>query len=149
MASFALYKTSHPRFMTSNHHFYYITPTVFDIISTVSMSSHPMYWWYHTKWIFEISRAIYDGIISILYDMTATIWHHNHCIHDITFPTYDITSRVYDISSLIPVTSQTLCEYMSTIFKIKHTVLRQYTHYIWNHNLHMCICVITHTVSMI
>ena len=54
VASFALYKTSHPRFMTSSHHFYDITPTIFDSISTVSLSSHPLYWWYHTNWISEI-----------------------------------------------------------------------------------------------
>ena len=38
--------------------FYDITPTIFDIISTVSVSSHPIYWWYHTNWIFEISSAL-------------------------------------------------------------------------------------------
>ena len=42
-----------------------------------------------------------------------------------------------------------LCEYISTIFNIKQTAQRQYNPYIWNHNLHMCICVITHTVLMI
>ena len=35
VASFALYKTSHPRFMTSRYHCYDITPTIFDIVSTV------------------------------------------------------------------------------------------------------------------
>ena len=37
VANFALYKTSHPHFMTSNHRFYDITPTIFDIVSTVSL----------------------------------------------------------------------------------------------------------------
>ena len=89
---FALYKTSHPRFMTSNHHFYDITPTIFDSISTVSVSSHPMYWWYHTNWIFEISSAIYGDIISIVYDITAL----NVCHHTNSF--YDKTSFVYRTS---------------------------------------------------
>ena len=31
----------------------------------------------------------------------------------------------------------------------KQTVQRQYNPHIWNHNLHMCICVITHTVLII
>ena len=66
MASFAQYKTSHPHFMTSNRHFYDITPTIFDIISTVSVSSHPLYWWYHTNCIYEISSNIYSHIISIV-----------------------------------------------------------------------------------
>ena len=69
---FALYKTSHPHFMTSSHHFYDITPTIFDMVSTVSVSSHLLYSWYHTNWIFEISSALYDDIISIVYDNTAT-----------------------------------------------------------------------------
>ena len=109
VASFALYKSSHPHFMTSDHRVYVITPTIFVIRSTVSVSSHPLYGWYHTKCINEITSTIIHDIISILYDMTATVWHHNHCIHDIRFPTYDITSRVYDILSPIPVTWQTLC----------------------------------------
>ena len=32
---------------------------------------------------------------------------------------------------------------------MKHTGLRQYNHYIWHHTLHVCVCVITLTVSMI
>ena len=40
--SFALYKTSHPHFMTSNHDVCIITATIFDIVSTVSLSSHPL-----------------------------------------------------------------------------------------------------------
>ena len=43
VASFALYKTSPPHFMTSNHRVYIITPTIFDIVPTVSVSSHPLY----------------------------------------------------------------------------------------------------------
>ena len=109
VASFELYKTSHPHFMTSDHHVFLITPTILDIMSTVSVSSPPLYWKYHTKCISEITSAIIHDIMSILYAMKATVWHHNYCIHDIRFPTYDITSRVYDISSPIPVTSQTLC----------------------------------------
>ena len=89
--------------------FFVTLPTILVIVSTVSVSSPPLYWWYHTNSISEITSAIIHNIICILYLMTATVWHHNHCIHDIRFPTYDITSRVYDISSPIPVTSQTLC----------------------------------------
>ena len=109
VASFALYKTSHAHFMTSDHRVFVTTPTIFDIVSTVSVSSPPLYWWYHTNCISEITSAIIHDILTILYLMAATVWHHNHCIHDIRFPTYDITSRVYDISSAMPVTSQTLC----------------------------------------
>ena len=80
LASFAIYKTSYPRFMTSSHNFYDVTPTVFDMVSSVSVSSHPLYWWYHTNSVFEISSAIYDDIISILYDIAATecVSSHQH-----------------------------------------------------------------------
>ena len=74
--SLALYKTSHPHFMTSNHRGYVITPTILDIMSTLSVLSHPLYWWYHTNRISEITSAIIHDIIYIVCDMTATIWHH-------------------------------------------------------------------------
>ena len=149
VASFVLYKTSHAQFMTSNHRVY-VSTTMFDIVPTLSVSSHPLYSWYHTNFISEITSAKIHDIISLVYGMTATVWHHNHGIHDITFPTYDITSRVYDISSpYMWHHSHYVCEYMSTIRNIKHRVLRQYNRYMWNHNFHICICVITQTVSMI
>ena len=72
VASFALYKTSHPHFMISNHRVFLITPTIFYIMSTVSVSWHPVYWWYHTKCISEITSSIIHDIISIVYEMTAT-----------------------------------------------------------------------------
>ena len=87
MESFALYKTSHPHFMTSKHHFY-------DITHTISVSSHPLYWWYHTNCIYEISSNIYHDIISIVYNITFTIFVtsqpqylclHTHTFDDITF----------------------------------------------------------------
>ena len=109
VASFALYKTSHPYLMTSDHHVFLITPAILDSVSNVSVSSPPLYWWYHTNCISEVTSSLIHDIISILYDMTTTVWLHNHCIHGIRFPTYNITSMVYDISSSIPVTSQTLC----------------------------------------
>ena len=73
VASFALYKTSHKHFMTSDQHVFLITPTILDIVSTVFVSSLPLYWWYHTNCISEITSTIIHDIICILYDMTATV----------------------------------------------------------------------------
>ena len=137
------FMSSQPLYLTSCH--------------TVSVSSHPLYWWYHTNCISEIKSTIVHNIISIVYDMTPSVWHHNHCFHGIRFPTYHITCRIYDMSSPKAVTSQTLYLWIYlTIFNIKHMVLRQYTNiyiyiyiYIYIHNLCMCICGITHTVVMI
>ena len=88
-----------------------ITTTIFDIVSTLSLSSHPLYWWYHTNWIYEISSTIYDGIISIVYNIIFTIfvtsqplylcltpplsmiwhplyvWHYNHYMFYIIYTT--------------------------------------------------------------
>ena len=89
--------------MTSNHHFYEITPTIFDIVSTISLSSHPLYSWYHTNCIYEISSAIYDDIISIVYNIIFTrfvtsqplnLCHHNHSF-DVTSPFVCMTSHRY------------------------------------------------------
>ena len=112
----------------------------------VDVSSHPLYWWYHTNCISEITSAMVHNIISIVYDMTHTVWHHNHCFHGIRFPTYHITSRIYDMSSPIAVTSQTPCLWIHvTIFNIKHMVLRQYTN-IYEITTSVCVSVGSHTL---
>ena len=72
--------------------FYDITPTVFDIVSTLFLSPLPLYWWYHTKYIYEIPSSIYVDIISIVYNKIFTIFvpsqplpvSHTHTFHDIT-----------------------------------------------------------------
>ena len=93
--------------MTSNHCFYDIIPTIFDILSTVSVSSHPLFWWYHTNCIYEISSAIYHDIISIVYDMTPTgsvsshphfQWYHTLCMYDITRIICIISYTIYKAS---------------------------------------------------
>ena len=133
MASFALYKASHPHFLTSSYHFYDITPTILDIVSTVSVSSHAHYWWYHTNWISEISSAIYDDIISIVYDITATecVSSHPHFQQYNTFCIQDITP---------------------TICIISYTPIKHHVHILWHHITflwhHMyCIHDITSIIS--
>ena len=97
--------------MKSNHHFYNITPTIFDIISTHFLPPHPLYWWYHTNWIYEISSSIYVDIISIVYKNIFTIFffHHSHCTCDShqIFPWYH-TLCIYDLAPTICLTSDTL-----------------------------------------
>ena len=157
VASFALYKTSHPHFMTSNHGLYVITPTILDIVSTVSVSPHPLYWWYHTNCISEITSAIIHNIISILYDMTDTVRHHNHCIHDIKLPTYDISYRVYDVSSPIHLTSHKLRLWIHVNYishqthgakTIQPLYLKSQPPYVYLCVHTHCINDITHTVFM-
>ena len=149
--------TSHPHFMTSSDLLYVFTPTIFEIVSTVYVSSHPLYWWHHTNCISDITSAIIPDIISIVYDMTAAVWHHNDCIHDIRFPTYDSTSRVYDISSPIPVTSQTLCSWINVNYNkhqthcakiIQPLYLKSQPPYVYLCDHTQCVNDITHTVFM-
>ena len=142
-----------------------LSPTIFDITGTVSVPLHPLYKWHHNKYGNHHTWHTYD-IMNTQHDITFTLYdinphhlrYHNHGFHEIRSPIYDIRSTVYGISSPIPVTSQSLylkhhthygCEFISTIFKIKHTVLRWYNHYIWYHTLHICICVITPTLLVI
>ena len=137
-----LYLTSHPLYSASQPLYLCCHTHCINRSQQFWKLSHLAHIWHHTH-----STWHHNHTFDII---TQYLWHHSHCIHDIRYPTYDITSRVYDISSPIAVTSRlNLCEYISTIFNIKHTGQKQYNHYIWNHNLHMCIHVITHTVSMI
>ena len=87
-----------------------ISPTIFDITVTVSVSSQDgthicidvsPYWWHHNKCVSHHTWHTYD-IIPNLYPITFTLydindhvlWHHIHGIHDIRSPLYDITSTL-------------------------------------------------------
>ena len=54
-----VFMSSHPLYLTS-------CPLCVDV------SSHQLYWWYHTNCISEITSAIIHDIISSVYDMAAT-----------------------------------------------------------------------------
>ena len=165
MTSYPIYMISPILFHENKTTIHPISPTVFDITATASVWSHLLYQCPHNKYGSLHTWPTYDIINTLhhikfrLYDINHQyLGYHKHCIHDIRYPIYDITSTVYDISSSISVTSQPLylyhnthydCEYISTIFGMKHTVLRQYNHYMWHHTLHVCVCVITPTLSMI
>ena len=123
------------------HHRHYIcvvTPIVSMTSQQVWKSSHLAYVWHHEHSTWHHIHTLWHQSSSFMtsqpqrsWDQIAYIWHQ---------------VTVYGISSPIPVTSQSLylkhqthygCEFTSTIFKIKHTVLRWYNHYIWYHTLHI------------
>ena len=145
VASFPLWKTSHPHFMTSNHRVYVITASIFDILSTVSVSSHLLYWWYHTNCNSEITSTIVHNIICIVYDMTPTVWHHNHCFHGIRFPACHITSGFMRCRPYSADITETMLWIHVNIFNIKHMVLRQYTD-IYVITTSVCVSVWSHTL---
>ena len=101
--------------MKSNHHFYDITPTIFDIISMVFLSPHPLYWWYHTNFIYEISSSIYADLLSIVYNNIFTIFvasRHCTCVSHPLFPWYH-TLCIYDLAP-------TICLISDTLYKVSH-----------------------------
>ena len=125
MASFALYKTTHPHFMTSNHHFYDITPAVFDIVSTLSLSSHPCIDDI-TPTVFMRSHPMYMTTSYPLYITTYALdmWHHSHCIcvsHQL-FPWYH-TLCMYNITPTMCLTSYTLYKASRPHFMTSHHII--------------------------
>ena len=95
VASFALYKTSHPHILTSNHHFEDITPTILDIVSTVSVSSLQHYRWYHSHYMYDNTSSIYETFCKLY------LWHHTHHVwqHN-TVSWLHHTRHMYDIIAL-------------------------------------------------
>ena len=106
--------------MKLNHHFYDITPTIYDTILRLFLSPHPLYWWYHINCIYEISSSIYVDSISIVYNNIFTIF----------------------------VPSQPLYLCLTSILSIiSHPLYIWYlTHCIWYHN--QCICLVTPSLLM-
>ena len=113
--------------MKSNHHFHDITPTIFDIVSTLFLSPHPLYWWYHINCIYEISSSIYVDIISIVYNNIFTIFVPSQalylCLHPL-FPWYH-TLCIHDLATNISLTSDTL-------YKVSHPQFMTSRHIIYD-----------------
>ena len=150
MAFFALYKTLHPRFMTSSHQFYDITPAIFDIWSTLSV--------HHIHCIDDIkpteflrSHPLYMTTSYPLY-MTSqplNMSHHAHSFNDITLfvcrtwhPLY-VKYHIHSIKHHVHI-----LWHHTTLFIISYALYSwHHHHYIWN-GVH-CICVIPMTLLMI
>ena len=115
--------------MKSKHHFYDITPNIFYIVLMLFLSPHTLYWWYHTKSIYEISSSIYADIISIvLYTTTYSrcLYHHSHCtcVSHPHFPWYH-TLCIYDIA-------HTTCLASDTLYKVSHPPFMTSRHIIYD-----------------
>ena len=148
----SLYDLNPPCLCHHTHYIWHRVHCICVITSTVLMISHQLYFW---DLIHYNSRHHIHCILRDRHSMTSEplhswhqipyIWHHLQVSLHITSPPGFTSSRPLYLWHH----RHYVCKYMSTIFIIKHTVQRQYNHYIWNHNLPMFICVITHTVSMI
>ena len=164
--------TSHTVYLWYHNNIYNINATAFMKTQQLYLTSHPLDLTSQPRYLCCNTRCI-DAITKIMEVIplgtgmkSYTHWMTSQSHFMTSFLSiYDITTTEFMTSDLLPMTSPPgfmtshplylwhyrhyVCEYISSIFNIKHTMQRQYNHYIWNHNLHMCICVITHTVSMI
>ena len=136
VASFALYKTSQPQFLTSNHHFEDITPTILDIVSTVSVSSHQLCRWYHSPYMYDIISSICETFCPLyLWHHTHCVWHHNPlCFLHHTRHMYDIICTTEDVTSTLSL--------QATIFMTSHA-LQAWHHTPCIRHRTNCIFVIT------
>ena len=129
VASFALYKTSHPHFLTSNHHFEDITPTILDIMSIVSVSSLQHYRWYHSHYMYDITSSIYETFCPLY------LWHHTHHVwQHKTVSWLDHNRHMYDKICATEDVTSTL-SHQATVFMTSHRLQA------WHHNT----CIRYHT----
>ena len=161
MAQYAMYMTSHPWFMTSQHSMYYIS-LLYLISNWLYLTTLPLYLCHHTQ--------IINHIIPIVCMITQAqyIWHHMNT-YDITSTLYDIT-KPYDIHTncihvttpRIPVIASTVAGLLLTVYwlyhicnmcDIKPTIcMTSYEFYVTSQHLFMisqdCIHDITSTLFM-
>ena len=109
-----------------------ISPSISDTISTVSVSSNPVYQLHYTHSLYDITHYMYD-ITFTMHDITWTlcnftpiyVWHHTQYMYGIIFSIYDITH---------------------TVSWKRNNFTWHLTHSVWHHS--HCICVATPTLSM-
>ena len=113
---------------------YVIKSTLSDLMSTVSVSSHPLYQWYHSHYmyitssIWEISYPLY------LWHHTCCVWHHNPvCWWHHTRHMYDIICTTEDVTSAL--------SHQTTLFMTSHPLQA------WHHT--HCIRCYTHSIFVI
>ena len=122
--------------LTSNHHVEDIIPTILDIVSIVSVSSHQLYQWYHSHYMYDITSNICEIFCPLyLWYRTHYVWHHNPvCWLYHTRPMYDIICTTEDVISTL--------SHQATIFMTSNPLQEwHHTPYIRQHN--NCIFVIT------
>ena len=117
--------------------------------ATISMTSHPLQAWHHTRCIRHCTNSIFvitnSPVLShpLLYDITPTICVTLYALYITLYPllmsshysTYDSTNLTYEYTSsmqfkiyTIPLTSQSLvCVITPTVFRASHPL------FIWHH----------------
>ena len=124
MTSYALHMTSHLFIYYIKSTIADITSTISDLTSTPSVSSHPLYRWYHSHSMYDLHYiCTTDDITSPLSHQTTAFvmshplqaWHHtnffrhhSHCIFVMTTSPLISYPLLYDIIPTLCVTSYAL-----------------------------------------
>ena len=69
-----------------------ITPTILDITSSVSVSSHQQYRWYHSHYVYDITSSICETSCPLYLSHRTHYVHHTRYMYDFIFPPEDIIS---------------------------------------------------------
>ena len=134
MEVYALYMTSHPWFMTSQHSIQFIS-LLYRISNWIYLKTHPLHLFIHTQ--------IIDHITPIVCVITQAqyAWHHVNT-YDIKSTLYDITPRydihiicIHIITPRIPVIASTVPELFLTVYCLEHfcNMCDIKPLYIWHH----------------
>ena len=115
MAHYALYMTSHPRFMTSQHSIHYIS-LLYLISNWLYLTALPLYLCHHTQIINHITHIVhmttqaqYVSHLTNTYDIISTL--------DDIIPRYDLhTHCIHVITPRIPVIASTAAELLLTVY---------------------------------
>ena len=115
LAQYALYMTSHPQIMTSQHSTHdlkaiisHLTLIISDSTNTVSLSSHPDYRSYNP-------HCMYDNTGTYEY-----IWHHIHSLWYHTTLRHQ-THSIHLITPRIPVIASTVAGPLLIVYWLYHT----------------------------
>ena len=119
MAHYALYRTSHPWFMTSKHSVHYIR-LLYVISNWLYLTALPLYFCHHTQIINHITRIV------CMITLAEYVWHHMNT-YDITSSLYDITPQydlqthsIHVITPRIPVIASTAAQLLFTVYWVYH-----------------------------
>ena len=134
MELYALYMTSYPRIMTSQHSIQFIS-LLYLISNWIYLITHPLPLCIHTQ-IIDHKTPIVCMITQAQY-----AWHHVNT-HDITSTLYDITPRydihihcIHVITPRTPVVASTVAELLLTVYWLED-LCNMYDIkplYIWHH----------------
>ena len=132
---------------------------------SVSVWSHPLYWWYNTYCIYDITPTVYmahyalymtshtrfmtsehstDDIKTIISHITSRcyIWQHIHCICINILIIYLITPIVYMITDTTYMTSYELHMTSHPIFIISQHAMTSHPLYSCHHTQYTCHCIL-------